>query len=89
MVQELNLSYLFTQLTHGSNQRLNEMPEMQREEILAQRQEELQVLTDKLNLTKFLASQRELHGGGGMADDSVAQAAKRASLCPRDFIYRE
>ena len=46
--------------------------------ILAQRQEEMQLLTDKLNLTKFLATQRELGGTGGMADDSVAQAAKRA-----------
>jgi hypothetical protein len=51
---------------------------MKREEILAQRQEEMQLLTDKLNLTKFLATQRELGGTGGMADDSVAQAAKRA-----------
>jgi RNA polymerase-associated protein RTF1 len=59
--------------------RLNELPEMKREEILAQRQEEMQLLTDKLNLTKFLATQRELGGTGGMADDSVAQAAKSAS----------
>jgi RNA polymerase-associated protein RTF1 len=52
------------------------MPEMQREEILAQRQEEMQTLADKINLSKLLASQAGL-GGGGMADDSVAQAAKR------------
>lgn len=51
---------------------------MQREEILAQRQEELQTLADKVNLSKFLASQRE--HGGSMGEDSVAQAAKRA--CP-------
>ncbi|PVF96519.1 hypothetical protein CPB86DRAFT_807665 [Serendipita vermifera] len=63
----------------ADRRRLEEMPEMQREEILAQRQEEMQTLTDKINLSKLLASQRDL-GGGGMADDSVAQAAKRKRM---------
>lgn len=46
------------------------MPEMQREEILAQRQEEMQKHLDAQNLTKLLAAQ----------EDSVANAAKRASV---------
>ena len=46
---------------------------MEREQILAQRQDEMQSRNDKLNLSKLLAAQ-DL---GSMADDSVAQAAKR------------
>jgi RNA polymerase-associated protein RTF1 len=57
--------------------RLNEMPEVEREQILAQRQEQMQSRTDKFNLSKLLAAQDI---GGSMADDSVAQAAKRASV---------
>jgi RNA polymerase-associated protein RTF1 len=57
--------------------RLNDMPEMEREQILAQRQEQMQSRTDKFNLSKLLAAQDI---GGSMADDSVAQAAKRAFL---------
>lgn len=59
--------------------RLNEMPDLEREEILAQRQEEMQGLTDKLNLSRLFAAQTGGGGGGGngMADDSVAMAAKR------------
>ena len=57
----------------GSLCRLNDMPEMEREQILAQRQDEMQSRNDKLNLSKLLAAQ-DL---GSMADDSVAQAAKR------------
>ena len=53
------------------NGRLNDMPEMQREEILAQRQEEMQKHLDAQNLTKLLAAQ-------GVGEDSVANAAKRA-----------
>jgi hypothetical protein len=44
---------------------------MQREEILAQRQEEMQTHLDRQNLTKLLAAQ-------GVGEDSVANAAKRA-----------
>lgn len=55
------------------NGRLNELPEMQREEILAQRQEEMQKRLDGQNLTKLLAAQ-------GVGEDSVANAAKRASV---------
>ena len=46
---------------------------MQREEILAQRQEEMQKRLDGQNLTKLLAAQ-------GVGEDSVANAAKRASV---------
>lgn len=53
------------------NDRLNDLPEMQREEILAQRQEEMQKRLDAQNLTKLLAAQ-------GVGEDSVANAAKRA-----------
>lgn len=48
---------------------------MAREQILAQRLEEKQKITDKLNVTRLLAAQ-----SGGLAtlqDDSVAMAAKR------------
>jgi hypothetical protein len=65
---------LFLMLT-GVAGRLNEMPEVEREQILAQRQEQMQSRTDKFNLSKLLAAQDI---GGSMADDSVAQAAKRA-----------
>ncbi|KIM22495.1 hypothetical protein M408DRAFT_332883, partial [Serendipita vermifera MAFF 305830] len=57
--------------------RLNDMPEMEREQILAQRQDEMQSRNDKFNLSKLLAAQ-DLNGS--MADDSVAQAAKRKRL---------
>jgi hypothetical protein len=67
---------LFLMLT-GIAGRLNEMPEVEREQILAQRQEQMQSRTDKFNLSKLLAAQDI---GGSMADDSVAQAAKRASV---------
>lgn len=50
---------------------MNDLPEMQREEILAQRQEEMQKRLDGQNLTKLLAAQ-------GVGEDSVANAAKRA-----------
>ena len=46
------------------------MPEVEREEILAQRQEELQRIQDKRNLDQML---RDRTGGG---DDSVSKAAK-------------
>jgi hypothetical protein len=42
--------------------------------------EEMQRLTDKSKLSELLATQCELEGAGGMADNSVAQAAKRASV---------
>ncbi|KAI0251556.1 hypothetical protein BJV78DRAFT_1282408 [Lactifluus subvellereus] len=52
-------------------QRLLEMPEIEREEVIAQRLEELQRITDKRNLDQMLKAQK---GGEG---DSVAKAAKR------------
>jgi RNA polymerase-associated protein RTF1 len=63
--------------------RLNEMPEMEREQILAQRQEQMQSRTDKFNLSKLLAAQDI---GASMADDSVAQAAKRASVFLHPYL---
>ena len=46
------------------------MPEIEREDILAQRQEEMQRIQDKRNLDQMF---RDRTGG---ADDSVAKAAK-------------
>jgi RNA polymerase-associated protein RTF1 len=57
--------------------RLNDLPDLEREEILAQRQDEMQKLTDKLNLSRLYAAQTGGGTGSGMADDSVAMAAKR------------
>ena len=57
----------------GRDGRLIDLPEMQREEILAQRQEEIQKRLDAQNLTKLFAAQ-------GVGEDSVANAAKRASV---------
>ena len=51
-----------------------EMSEIEREDILAQRQEEMQRIQDKRNLDAML---RDRSGGGG--DDNVAKAAKRES----------
>ena len=48
-----------------------EMTEIEREDILAQRQEEIQRIQDKRNLDQML---RDRTGAG---DDSVAKAAKR------------
>lgn len=58
----------FREIHESGIGRLNDLPEMQREEILAQRQEEMQKRLDAQNLTKLLAAQ----------EDSVANAAKRA-----------
>lgn len=49
------------------------MPEMEREEVLAQRQEELQRIQDKRNLDQMFKAMKE----GGVDDDSVSKAAKR------------
>jgi RNA polymerase-associated protein RTF1 len=51
-----------------------DMPEIEREEILAGRLEEMQRIQDKRNLDAMLRSQR--HGGADL-DDSVAKSAKR------------
>ncbi len=48
------------------------MPEIEREEVFAQRLEELQRITDKRNLDQMLKAQKDGDG------DSVAKAAKRA-----------
>jgi len=63
------------------------MPEIEREEVLAQRLEELQRITDKRNLDQMLKAQKDGDG------DSVAKAAKRASFktfphAHLDGIYR-
>lgn len=50
--------------------RLLDMPEVEREEILAQRQEELQRIQDKRNLDQMF---RDRTGGG---EESVSKAAK-------------
>lgn len=50
------------------------MPEMEREEVLAQRQEELQRIQDKRNLDQMFKAMKE----GGADEDSVSKAAKRA-----------
>ena len=47
------------------------MPEIEREEVIAQRLEELQRITDKRNLDQMLKAQKEGDG------DGVAKAAKR------------
>ncbi|KZT28301.1 plus-3-domain-containing protein [Neolentinus lepideus HHB14362 ss-1] len=54
-------------------ERLLSMPEIEREEILAQRLEEMQRNQDKRNLEQMLRAQRN----GGVESDSVARAAKR------------
>ena len=53
--------------------RLMEMSEIEREELLAQRQEEMQRIQDKRNLEQMLKAQ------SGHVEDSVAKAAKRES----------
>ncbi|KAI0634196.1 hypothetical protein C8Q77DRAFT_1110366 [Trametes polyzona] len=53
--------------------RLMEMSEIDREDILAQRQEEMQRYTDKRNLENML----KMQSGRGSADESVSKAAKR------------
>jgi hypothetical protein len=63
------------------------MPEIEREEVIAQRLEELQRITDKRNLDQMLKAQKDGDG------DSVAKAAKRAlyeTYPPTylDLIYR-
>ncbi|TDL27841.1 plus-3-domain-containing protein [Rickenella mellea] len=56
----------------ADRQKLLEMSEIDREDVLAQRQEELQRIQDKRNLDQMLKAQR------GEIDDSVSKAAKRA-----------
>ena len=64
------------------------MPEIEREEVIAQRLEELQRITDKRNLNQMLKAQKDGDG------DSVAKAAKRTfpqllhSASNLDHIYR-
>jgi hypothetical protein len=55
------------------------MPEIEREEVIAQRLEELQRITDKRNLDQMLKAQKDGDG------DSVAKAAKRTfpKSCPQ------
>ncbi|KZT63477.1 hypothetical protein DAEQUDRAFT_719369 [Daedalea quercina L-15889] len=55
----------------ADKQRLMEMAEIEREDILAQRQEKMQRIQDKRNLEQMLKAQ------SGHADDSVSKAAKR------------
>lgn len=51
------------------------MPEIEREELLASRQEEMQRLQDKLNLDHMLKAQ-----SGNVDSEYVSQAAKRECL---------
>ncbi|CAE6452650.1 unnamed protein product [Rhizoctonia solani] len=55
-------------------QRLLEMPETEREDILSQRMEEMQRFQDKVNLDRMLKAQK---GSPDAPGDSVAKAAKR------------
>ena len=59
--------------------RLLAMPEFQREDILAQRQEEMQRLTDKRQLEMMVQQQ----SGRGQGEDNVSSAAKRMCPLPR------
>ncbi|KZT08127.1 plus-3-domain-containing protein [Laetiporus sulphureus 93-53] len=58
-------------IDEADKQRLMDMSEIDREDILAQRQEELQRIVDKRNLEQMLKAQ------SGHGEDSVAKAAKR------------
>lgn len=74
--------------------RLLQMSEIEREEILSQRLEEKQQLLDKRMLSQMVLQQRN-----GGTDDSVAKAAKRdeqmslccygSNICPQDNIQQE
>lgn len=55
----------------ADRQRLLELPEIEREDILAERQEEMQRIQDKRNLDQMLKAQ------SGRGDDTVSKAAKR------------
>ncbi|CUA66789.1 RNA polymerase-associated protein C651,09c [Rhizoctonia solani] len=55
-------------------QRLLEMPETEREDILSQRMEEMQRFQDKVNLDRMLKAQK---GSPDTPNDPVAKAAKR------------
>ncbi|KAL5631405.1 hypothetical protein ACGC1H_007054 [Rhizoctonia solani] len=55
-------------------QRLLEMPETEREDILSQRMEEMQRFQDKVNLDRMLKAQK---GSPDAPNDPVAKAAKR------------
>jgi hypothetical protein len=57
--------------------RLLALSEIEREDILAQRLEEMQRILDKRNLDQML---RQQTGGGKGDDDSPSKAAKSASL---------
>ena len=50
------------------------MPEIEREEVLAQRLEEMQRIQDKRNLIQMLKAQKSGDG------DTVSKAAKRANI---------
>ena len=68
------LSRLYLRLTDTvTRHRLMEMPEIEREELIAQRLEEMQRIQDKRNLDQMLKAQKERSGEG----DSVSKAAKR------------
>jgi hypothetical protein len=58
------------------------MPEIEREEVIAQRLEEIQRITDKRNLDQMLKAQKDGDG------DSVAKAAKRTfpNVVPRTLF---
>ena len=58
------------------------MPEIEREEVLAQRLEEMQRIQDKRNLIQLLKAQKSGDG------DTVSKAAKRAhiTICSECFL---
>ena len=57
------------------------LPEIKREEILAERSEEKRRLQEKRLLAQMVKAQKGSGGMAGLDDDSVARAAKRESSC--------
>jgi RNA polymerase-associated protein RTF1 len=62
-----------------------ELPEIEREEIIAQRLEEMQRLQDKRSLDAMVRMQRKDSGGVSGDPDAVAKAAKRRATCATWF----
>jgi RNA polymerase-associated protein RTF1 len=60
-----------------------QMPEVEREDILAQRLEEMQRMQDKRNLDQMLKAQNSR----GAEPDSVSKAAKRERSCKFEIEF--
>jgi hypothetical protein len=71
------LSHTASHTTDNLPHRLLEMPEIEREEVIAQRLEEIQRITDKRNLDQMLKAQKDGDG------DSVAKAGE--TYVPKHF----